>query len=212
MYCLMKCPGQFPRSPLFSSHQGPISNQQVNLIQRNHLTQILHLSSCTHICASYLFRYTLGIIFIIPVLRAYFVNLLDTQYLHQRSANDEHTFIFFFFFFPLCVCACGGSGQLTGHKSLMISSYEILNFLKMTCRPTQKVQYYKNGPEIVKLAWFSSCLTPLHINESYNSKEKSSTAFNCKFNLSQTFPTFFFAIKPNGPKFCCLKLIARVPA
>lgn len=32
MYCLMKCPGQFPRSPLFSSHQGPISNQQVNLI------------------------------------------------------------------------------------------------------------------------------------------------------------------------------------
>ena len=165
-----------------------------------------------HICASYLFRYTLGIIFIIPVLRAYFVNLLDTQYLHQRSANDEHTFIFFFFFFPLCVCACGGSGQLTGHKSLMISSYEILNFLKMTCRPTQKVQYYKNGPEIVKLTWFSSCLTPLHINESYNSKEKSSTAFNCKFNLSQTFPTFFFAIKPNGPKFCCLKLIARVPA
>jgi len=92
-----------------------------------------------HICASYLFWYTLGIIFIIPVLRAYFVNLLDTQYLHQCSANDEHTFIFFLLLFSFVCCACGGSGQLTGHKSLMISSYEILNFLKMTCRPTQKV-------------------------------------------------------------------------
>ena len=61
---------------------------------------------------------------------------------------------------------------------------------------------------IIKMA----CLTPLHIHESHNSKEKSSTAVKWKFNLSQTFPTFFFAIKPNGPKFCCLKLIARVPA
>lgn len=96
MYCLMKCPGQFPRSPLFSSHQGPTS--QFSSAQSPYTNPP---SIIMHICVSYLFRYTLGIIFIIPVLRAYFVNLLDTQYLHQRNAIDEHTFIFFFFF-PVC--------------------------------------------------------------------------------------------------------------
>jgi hypothetical protein len=39
--------------------------------------------------------------------------LLDTQYLHQRSANDEHTFIFFFFF-PLCVVHVVVVGSLLG--------------------------------------------------------------------------------------------------
>jgi hypothetical protein len=111
-----------------------------NLIKHRHLTCMnppmqphacIRLLLITYI--NYLFRYTLGIIFVIPVLRAYFVNLLNTQHLHHHSA-DKHTVSL------TCMSGCGG-GRLTGHRSLMISSYEILNFLKMTCQPTHKLHF-----------------------------------------------------------------------
>lgn len=103
--------------------------------------------------SSYLFRYTLCVVFVIPVLCAYFVQLLDTQYLHITTAKCNIHYL------PMpaacthpssvCphMCTCedregGREGERqgeehTGHRSLTISSYEILNFLNMTYTTTE---------------------------------------------------------------------------